>query len=67
MATSNSALHRDALLSNYVQRWTPPTENWYLSDWFFPQLKVDKESNLWKRINQSTFQQVAEPISTLPR
>lgn len=62
MATSGSVLHRDVLLSNYVQRWTPPKDNWYLADWFFPILRVDKESNLYKRINQSTFQQTAQTV-----
>lgn len=62
MATSNSVLHRDVLLSGYVQRWTPPQDNWFLSDWYYPTLKVDKESNLYKRINQSTFQQTAETV-----
>lgn len=62
MPTSNTVLHRDILLSNYVQRWTPPKDNWYLSDWFFPTLRVDKESNLYKRINQSTWQQTAETV-----
>ncbi len=62
MAISHNALHRDVLLSGYVQFWTPPKENWYLADWFFPTLKVDKESNLYKRINQSTWQQTAETV-----
>ena len=62
MPTSVPVLHRDVLLSNYVQCWEAPKTNWYLSNWFFPILRVDKESNLYKRINQSTWQQTAETI-----
>jgi hypothetical protein len=62
MPISHGVLHRDVLLSNYVQMWTPPKENWFLADWFFPTMRVDKESNLYKRINQSTWQQTAETV-----
>jgi hypothetical protein len=62
MPTSVSVLHHEVLLSNYVQHWTPPKENWFLADEFFPTLRVDKESNLYKKINQSTFQQTAETV-----
>jgi hypothetical protein len=62
MAMSSAVLHRDVLLSTYVQHWVAPKDNWYVSDHFFPALRVDKESNLWKRVNQATWQQTAETV-----
>ena len=66
VATSQSILHHDVLLSNYVQHWTPPQKedgvDWYLHDELFPVVPVDKASNVFKVINQSTFMQTARAI-----
>lgn len=61
MATSQSVLHHDVLLSGYVQHWKPPKDvPWYLHDELFPQVPVDKASNVYKVINQSTFMKTAK-------
>jgi hypothetical protein len=66
MATSQSVLHHDVLLSNYVQHWTPPEKeegiDWFLHDDLFPIVPVDKASNVFKVINQATFMQTARAI-----
>lgn len=63
MATSQNVLHLDALLTNYVQHWTPPTDvPWYMHDELFPAAPVDKASNVYKVVNQSTFMQTAPAV-----
>ncbi len=64
MATSNTpALHHNVLLSAYAQAWTPPQDlTWYLADELFRPIPVDKETNDYKIINQSTYQQLADTI-----
>lgn len=63
MATDSNVLHHDVLLSQYVQHWTPPQDvKWYIADELFPIVPVDKATNAFKIINQSTFMQTAPSV-----
>ena len=61
MAISQGVLHHDVLLSGYVQHWRPSKDvPWYMHDKMFPVVPVDKASNAYKVINQSTFMKTAK-------
>jgi len=66
-STGQSVLHYDELLTNYAQNWVPPPERqgeninrWYLANRLFGRVSVNRASNVYSRMNQSTWYQTTD-------
>ena len=62
MALTGSNLHINVPLSNYVIAWKPPANKatWFARGDFFPQVPVDKDSDLIRQVSQGRMLQLYE-------
>lgn len=64
MAGLGSALHVNVPLSNYVIAWKPPADKatWFARGDFFPNVPVDKDSDIIRSISQGRMLQLYEAL-----